>query len=316
MEDFATQVFTFENDNSNSAEPIQAAPHMATVQLNASQIHYNPQIEIEKEADVQEELENQQKKSKKIKDVNPYYSYFPNFYRKELQNSLIVFVIWSVVLGLAIGLCSYLCYLIVHNKSVDNWCLLTLIPILGAAVGFFILYLFKFLNFRCEAKTINFKDEKVISNNILKKYKTLKTSYINVSWACLLSYTICLLMILVDCIVCWIRYRTKFGDVITPIHEDHNYAYAGVFWGGVGVVIFSFIMHVVLLLTAYIRYSRVENYYNFPIVPAEELTALKKKSNRRDLIIYLAVIGTLGLVCWWIIRTVKRTKKTQITVSQ
>jgi hypothetical protein len=44
-----------------------------------------------------------------------------------------------------------------------------------------IVYATKYYNFRSEARTINFKDEKVLSINVQKLYKRLKTGYININ---------------------------------------------------------------------------------------------------------------------------------------
>jgi uncharacterized membrane protein len=68
------------------------------------------------------------------------------------------------------------------------------------------------------------------------------------------------------------------------------------------------------LLTNYIRYSRIENFYNFQIVPQEELDVIKKQKNRRDLIIFLCAIVFIGLIGYFIYKLVKRNKTTKVVV--
>jgi hypothetical protein len=69
------------------------------------------------------------------------------------------------------------------------------------------------------------------------------------------------------------------------------------------------------LLTNYIRASRIENFYNFQIVPQEELDIIKKQKNRRDLIIFLCGIAFVGIIGFFIYRLVKRNKATRVVVS-
>ncbi|MDE6477013.1 MAG: hypothetical protein K2L48_02325 [Mycoplasmoidaceae bacterium] len=52
-----------------------------------------------------------------------------------------------------------------------------------------------------------------------------------------------------------------------------------------------------MLVGNYVRFSRIENFYNFSLVPSEEMILLKKKANRRDAVIYLAITCTLFLIC-------------------
>jgi hypothetical protein len=69
-----------------------------------------------------------------------------------------------------------------------------------------------------------------------------------------------------------------------------------------------------LLLTNYIRASRIENFYNFQIVPQEELNLIKKQKNRRDLIIFLCTIAFVGIIGFFIYRLVKRNRAAKVIV--
>jgi cyanate permease len=68
-------------------------------------------------------------------------------------------------------------------------------------------------------------------------------------------------------------------------------------------------------LSSYVRASRIENFYNFQIVPQEELTLIKKQKNRRNLIIFLCAIALVGIIGFFIYRLVKRSKTTKVVVS-
>lgn len=74
-------------------------------------------------------------------------------------------------------------------------------------------------------------------------------------------------------------------------------------------------MQVCMLLGNYIRYTRIENFYNFVIINEEEITNLKKKTNRRDALIYFAISFTLILIVWLIVKLFKRNKKTKVVVN-
>ncbi|MCF0125662.1 MAG: hypothetical protein HUJ68_07905 [Clostridia bacterium] len=44
---------------------------------------------------------------------------------------------------------------------------------------------------------------------------------------------------------------------------------------------------------AYLRSSNIDNYYNFSVVDPQEIANIKKSKNKRDLIIFFAVTGTI-----------------------
>lgn len=307
MEEFATKVFTLDN-NDNDVIPSFGSQINKTNSLNSVQVQLNSAAETFHQ-------EQDTKKSKKVSAINQYYAYFPDFYKKELNNSFIMSVVWGILLTVATAICSWFVAEIVMSPVLNNWTLLSLIPVYGLVVSLFVVYLVKYLNFKNEAKTINFKDEKVVSTNVLKLYKSLRVGYINVNWMSLLSYTLFLLTLLVNCIVCYSMYPTHFGDVYTPIHENNNWAFAIVFWISVSSVLITFIIQACALVGNYVRYSRIENFYNFSLVANEEMVLLKKKTNRRDVVIYLGITCTLLLICWLIVKLFKRKKQTKVVVN-
>nr|QIQ09948.1 hypothetical protein PlMoll_1110 [uncultured Mycoplasmataceae bacterium] len=304
MEEFVTKYINIDRSNETAASSFNDQPRM-----NSVKIHLNTQNTS------YDAINSQILTTKKQKEENPYKIYFPTFYKKELRNSYATLIAWIVILTLATAGCCWMITNIVTSPVVNNWTILALVPLYGLAVGLFIFYLIKYLNFKSESKTINFKDEKVISINVSKLYKSLKVGYININWMSLLSYTISLITLFVTCIICYIQYPTYFGDVITPITLHNNYAFVVIFWGCVAVVIGTFIMQVCMLLGNYIRYTRIENFYNFVIINEEEITNLKKKTNRRDALIYFAISFTLILIVWLIVKLFKRNKKTKVVVN-
>jgi flagellar biogenesis protein FliO len=74
-------------------------------------------------------------------------------------------------------------------------------------------------------------------------------------------------------------------------------------------------MQASLLVGNYIRVARIENFYNFMIVPQEEIDLIKKQKNRRDLVIFLCSIALIGLIGYLIYRLVKRNRAAKIVVS-
>jgi hypothetical protein len=177
----------------------------------------------------------------------------------------------------------------------------------------------KYYCFRGESKTINFKDEKTLSINTMKVYKRLKTGYINVNWMSLTSYIVSGLIILINFIVAWADTRVKFGtwdiNMVPANLRGHYMIYEIIFWASVSAILITLILHATLLLTNYIRTSRIENFYNFQIVSQEDLDLIKKQKNRRDLIIFLCSIAFVCIIGFFIYRLVKRNRSTKVVVS-
>jgi hypothetical protein len=105
---------------------------------------------------------------------------------------------------------------------------------------------------------------------------------------------------------------THFGN--TSPAKLNTYAYAIIFYSCIAALVLTLVTHVSLLVANYIRTARIENFYNFMIVSQEEITVIKKQKNRRDMIIFLIVIGLVGFIAWFIYKIVKRNKATQVIV--
>jgi hypothetical protein len=217
-----------------------------------------------------------------------------------------------------LGLMGWALYLIIASTEINSFVSLLLIPLVVLLVSLWIVYTNKFYMFRQEAKTINFKDEKTLSINTVKLYKRLKVGYINVNWMSATSYGVCLLVILINFIVSWamtksLGYGFGYWDFSGELFWKYG-IFEIIFWCTVGTLLITVILHAVLLLTNYLRYSRIENFYNFLIVPQEEIDALKKQKNRRDLIIFICSLLIVGLIGFLIYKLVRRNKTTQVVV--
>jgi hypothetical protein len=98
-------------------------------------------------------------------------------------------------IGLAIIVLSIIaCCYSINPKSPTTywWIAVFIIPILIFFPMYFkVLYTFK--SFITEAKTINFKDQKALSINIVKVYKSMKVATINANWFCSLIYVLSVL---------------------------------------------------------------------------------------------------------------------------
>jgi hypothetical protein len=55
------------------------------------------------------------------------------------------------------------------------------------------------------------------------------------------------------------------------------------------------ILHAGMIVFNFLRTSRIDNYYNSFIVLPEEIETLKKKTNRRDLVIFCVTTAIVGL---------------------
>ncbi|GHU50931.1 hypothetical protein FACS189459_5760 [Bacilli bacterium] len=61
-----------------------------------------------------------------------------------------------------------------------------------------------------------------------------------------------------------------------------------------------------MLLFAYFRTARIDSFYNFQIVEQEEINISKKAKNKRDLILFLIVVGIIGLFFYLIYKICKK----------
>ncbi|MDR2369100.1 MAG: hypothetical protein LBD63_00530 [Mycoplasmataceae bacterium] len=297
----------------------------STINLTKHQtsiVQLESQVEVPKTIKQQlETLRENAKDTRKISKINPYASYFPVFYKKELRNAFMIFVIWTVIWFLMLAASAAAIYFIVLDEQCSNYISLLLAPFIVLVTSLWVIATNKFYCFRGESKTINFKDEKTLSINVTKIYKRFKTGYININWMSLTSYIVSLLIILINFIVAWadthgsVKFGTWDVNQVDSSIKGSYVVYEIIFWVAVATILLTIALQSTLLLTNYIRASRIENFYNFQIVPQEELTLIKKQKNRRDLVIFLCAIALVGIIGFFIYRLVKRSKVTKVVVS-
>lgn len=310
MEELKTQIITFKSDPSLKQKSIQARAtneDILNLSTMAAQVQTYPTVKI-----VEQEPKNEGKQkleTKPVKLLNKNYGAFPKFYKKELTRFFRIFILWILITMAIIGFESWGLYAIIVSPNVNSWLSLILIPGLMLSLGTLVLYANKYFNFRNEAKTVDFTKEKIVTINVVKLYKRLKTAYINVNWMCALGYCVFGFTIGITYLVAGFGYDTwgYFPDGIAVFNILLIISIVGLF--------ITFFLHIFLLITNNIRAAKIDNFYNIQIVSTEELALIKKKKNRKDLIIFFLVIMFLVLIGLIIYKTVKRSAKTNIVVN-
>ena len=322
-EKLKTQSVSFKNlfgldEQEPVVTPEQMHENLTTRQINATQKINLPQQELPN-VQVKENVPKQSLiKDTNVKKINPYYSYMPKFYKTEIGYARTAFAISLTIFLIVLCGCCALIGLTLgvwnsHDpgkKYVNPWILLLLIIPIGLASILLVITTNRYRSFLIEARSINFRDEKVLSINVQKLYRRLKTGWIDITWFSCLAYVLLLLGMLVDSIVV-IYYKNPhigFAEFSVPRSEG-NYTYSAVFWSFVGLIIFVFINHVLSCSMAYLRASNIDNFYNYSIVDPTEIQMIKKRKNRRDLIIFFAVTGTVVFLTWLIVKIVLNKKK-------
>lgn len=272
-----------------------------------------PTVKVESESTTKIDL-------RKIEQVNKNAQALPKFYVREYKRSARLVIMWAAITVICLALEIWAMVAIIQSP-VNNWTMLTLIPGITLCLAMLIIYLNNWINFKNEAKSVDFTKGKIPTLSVMKLYKRLKTAHINVNWFCGLTYVAGGLCILITYIVGWaftVAAKEPQWGVLIPT-DFPPYAQCG--WSlfitvvvCVTAILSAFILHVVLLVTNYTRAAKIDNFYSVQIVSDEELTALKKKKNKRDLIIFLAVIMILVLIGLVIYKLVK-SKKVNNTVT-
>ena len=322
MEDkLKTRVVSFKNMSIEQDEDLLIKPEerfenltthqINTLKLNDEEISSNTSDNLF----LKYQIESNTKKFK-LQKINPYYSYIPKFYLKELSFAKFAAITYTSILSLFVIGTIILASLVLTSWKyvISPYILLVLIPPFVFLLSKFIFALNKYKNFFEEAKNINFRDEKVLSPNIQKIYRKLKTNYIDINWLCGVTYFVLLLMILVVCLLPIFIYKAHFADFITPITVDNQYTYIALFWSAISAICIIGITHVWVLVLGYVRAANIENFYNYMLIDANEITNIKKAKNKRDAIIVFAIFLTLAFLIWLILRIVKRNQATKVVV--
>lgn len=266
-----------------------------------------PTMKVETQSSVKRKID-----LRSIKQLNNNATSLPRFYVREYKRSFKLVVMWIILTVLCAALETWALIAILKNNDVNNWVALLLIPAITICIAFLVVYTNNWKNFRNEAISVDFTQGKIPTINVMKLYKRLKTAHINVNWICGLTYIAGGECLLATFIWAWADCG-KWG-VLTPSRFSAGPAFLIAVIVISAAMITAFFMHVILLVTNYTRASKIDNYYSVQIVSDEELRALKKNKNRRDLYIFLAVVMILALVGVLIYKLVK-SKKVNNTVT-
>ncbi len=243
-----------------------------------------------------------------VEAINPQAKAIPKFYMREYKRSGRIAIMWGIITAVCLALEIWALVAIIQNIGVNNWTALTLIPPISLCIGFLVVYINNWINFRNEARNVDFTQGKIPTLSVMKLYKRLKTAHININWFCGLTYLLGGLTILCSYITgWWLTGKGQWGNLDPALFESGPALLITVILSIIAIIV-SFIVHIVLLVTNYTRAAKIDNFYSVQIVSDDELTALKKKKNRRDMIIFLAIVGTLVLIGLLIYRLVKSRK--------
>lgn len=277
---------------------------------------------------VEQETETKKIDLRSVEKINKNANAFPKFYAREYKRSARVVLLWVAITAICLAL-EIWAMIAILKSTVSNWTLLTLIVPLGLCIAFLIIYINNWINFRNEARNVDFNQGKIPTLSVMKLYKRLKCAHINVNWFCGLTYVAGGLAILVTFLVGYafaVNYFVHHGGIegqkLFGILDPNFAPYVGTCGASLlitvivcaAAMITAFILHIVLLVTNYTRAAKIDNFYSVQIVSDEELTALKKKKNRRDMFIFLAVVLVIVLIGMLIYKIVK-SKKVNNTVT-
>ena len=241
-----------------------------------------------------------------VEKQNKNAKFMPSFYRKELHRSFRLFISWLILTLICIALETWAA-IAIAKSNVNNWAMLTLIPALVLCIAFTVVYANNWVNFRNEARNVDFSKQKAVTTNVIKLYKRLKTAHINVNWMCFLTYVAGGLSILITYIIAW-AISHKWGVLTPSKFPTQGSAFLVTVIVCSAAMIIAFLFHVVLLVTNYVRAGKIDSFYGVQIVSDEELALLKKHKNKRDAIIFAAVICILILIGFLIYRLIKNRK--------
>jgi len=306
MDEFKTQVISF--DKTKSDDNVQK-PTVTEAKVEKPSIR-NVLFNVTTKVPVVEEslpvtqvkvAPTQKIDARPATQINANAKALPKFYTSELRRFAILFYMWvGIVIGV-FGLETW-ATIAIAKSGVSNWAILTMIPGAVLAIAGVIVYGSNYFNFRAEAKNADFSKEKLVTVNVTKLYRRLKTAHVNVNWFCVLTYVLAGLVILFTYIIGWGISR-KWGDFTTGL-------FAGAYACKVTIVVsiiamfIAFFLHIYLLVTNYTRAGKIDQFYGQQIVSNEELDLIKKKKNHRNFVIFLAAVLLVGLIGYLIYKIV------------
>ncbi len=329
--EYKTTVISYDSRESHIQTTVESKPEVKNNELHNVLFNVTTKVPHVTETLPTVKIEGEETKKidlRSIEKINKNAQSLPSFYVREYKRSFRLVIMWILLTAICIGLETWALVAIIQS-TVNNWTALTLIPALGLCVAMLVVYINNWLNFRNEARNVDFSQGKIPTLSVMKLYKRLKSAHINVNWFCCLAYVVGGLAILIAYLIGYglaINYFVKHGGTegqqLFGILDPNFAPYVGtcgssllitVIICAAGMVV-AFGLHIVLLVTNYTRAAKIDNFYSVQIVSDEELTALKKKKNKRDLIIFLAVVLVVVLIGMLIYKLVK-SKKVNNTVT-
>ncbi len=315
----------FDTLTTHQMKTIQVTPSQVTSVLDSLRVD-EPNVSVQTNEQVASSVEQntassiqvnqpqeKQKKKRHLSEINRFYSFIPTFYLKELRNAKFSFFTCLVIfLSYLIGAGIFSALVLTKVVSgVDPYSLLLLIPFFIFSLVTLVINANRFRNFNNEAKDINFRDDKVLSTNIQRLYRRLKTSYIDINWFSALSYVLLLLTMLVDSIMVMFaieKQRLPFADFYTAYAKGQA-TYIIVFYACVAFIFFILTSQITLILLNYLRATNIENFYNYMIIDANEIQTIKRKKNIRDLVIFCVIVGSIVFLIWLVFRIIRNKKQ-------
>lgn len=265
---------------------------------------------------------------KQISKVNKNFASFPKFYLRELKHYRNLVIVWICIVLACFGGCAFALFKIFDNVNINNWVGLILAPWPILVFAFLFIAISNYLNFRSEAKVVDFSKEKLVTKNIKKLYLRLKTGYININWMCGLVYALSGLVIAFNYLVALLINTIEISDgkmiigAASKIPPDGNILFAC--GSNIQFVILivaatsafvAFLLHIILIVSNYVRTNKIDAFFTVQIVSDEELTTLKKYKNKRDFIIFFALVATFVLVFILIYKAIKKRQKKEIKIA-
>lgn len=243
----------------------------------------------------------------KIRKINKNYVFFPKFYLKELKGYFYLSIFWFIAIIFCFILSAIAFHFIVKNPKVNNFLSLLLLPWSILLIILFIRYFAIYLNYFNEAKTIDFSKGKIVSISVNKLYKRLKSAHININWMSLLSYVLCLWVIIINYFLAWIISKAKFGDISYQTHSHH--VHLVLLFLPISIIFLTLFLHIILLITNYFRAARIDNFYGMQIISDSDINEIKKNKNKRNFIIFFTFALLFVFITILIIRHLKKKRQ-------
>ncbi|WP_027119535.1 MSC_0882 family membrane protein [[Mycoplasma] testudinis] len=286
-----------------------------TAQIQLKRKNYLPaQLPTQQQIDEVQEW-NQLQKQKRVQHLDQEQIKgdlgFPKFYEKELKYAFkgllgALFILLLFVGGLVATVLSISAY---HR----SWHLLWLmIPL--ALVALYAVYhgINNYLSLRSESQQIEFgRYERVPSANVIKIYRRTRTGYLNLNWFGAGIYLVGFLIIISTLTTAWAYNLIQSATQINQFGAIQIYA-TNDWWPlyviiGTGLVLGLYLLfHVYNLIKNHHRATAINNYYGKEVVSEADITTIKRGINKRDAIIFVAIVCLLSLIGVFVYKFVRR----------